>query len=102
MLMPFYDIIISNSNALVEYYKSFGWHIEKRMQVIHNGIKLKHQNRKFSSNKSNEPITILGVGRLTKTKRFNIFIDIIARLNQNQPIKAIIAGIGPELNYLKQ
>ncbi len=101
MLLPFFDTLLSNSWALVDRYKSYGWGIENKITVIHNGIEVDENCDRRYEKAAGEPFVILGAGRLTKIKRFDVFIDIIARLKQAYPIYAIIAGDGPELENLK-
>lgn len=41
------------------------------------------------------PVVILGVGRLVPQKRFDLFLEVLAKLSVEFPIRGIIAGDGP-------
>lgn len=101
MLLPFFDILLSNSRALVEHYRSYSWGLENKMKVIYNGIETEASYERSYEKVSGQPYVVLGAGRLTRIKRFDVFIDIISRLNKIFPIHAIIAGDGPEIENLK-
>lgn len=92
--VPFFDRIVTNSSQIVAHYAKFGWGLEEKCQVIFNGITI--DSLPVFPRKEAEPLRIIGAGRLTTTKRFHIFADIIARLSSELTISAILAGDGPE------
>jgi len=101
ILMPFFDTLVSNSQALVDHYKTYGWGLEDKMKVVYNGIDVNGDFRRKYEKAPGKPYVIFGAGRLTKIKKFNVFIDIIARLKKEFPIRAIVAGDGPDIDLLK-
>jgi len=100
-LLPFFDILVTNSQALVMHYTTYNWGLEDKMKVIYNGIKVNGFYKRNFEKATGEPYFIFGAGRLAKIKRFDVFIDIVARLKQDFPVQAVIAGDGPELQHLK-
>lgn len=48
-------------------------------------------------------IDLLGVGSLIPLKQYEVFIDVVADLKQNQPhIRAVLCGAGPEEGRLRE
>lgn len=102
ILSPFYDKIIVNSNALLRYYSSFDWDLASKINVIYNGIEI--QGSRLTANfshHSEKPFVILGAGRFSEVKRYDLFIKIIAQLRNEFPINAVLAGEGDEFENLK-
>lgn len=101
ILLPFFDTLVSNSLALVNHYSAYGWGLENKMKVIYNGIEVCSDFTRNYEKEKGKAYFIFGSGRLTEIKRFNIFLDVIARLKKEFSIRAVIAGEGPEINNLK-
>jgi glycosyltransferase involved in cell wall biosynthesis len=99
-LLPFFDLIISNTSALIKQYKTYNWGLEKKMVLVYNGISFKQ----FDDPKLNKNniFTIFGAGRLTAVKNYSQFIHIVSVLHKEGfNIQAKIAGDGEELVKLK-
>ena len=72
---------------------------ERNIEVIHNGVNLKHFNIK--RNLYENP-TIVSLGRLMRYKRMDILIETIPEVRKSIPnIRVLIAGSGEHLAYLK-
>jgi len=102
ILMPLVDTIIVNSLALKRYYLSFNWNFASKIKVIYNGIEIPEEKSVKVERTSETPFIILGAGRLTRVKQFDLFIKIITQLKNEFPVKAVLAGEGSELENLKQ
>ncbi len=100
LLMPFFDVILSNSRALVPHYQSFGWSLEDKIQVIYNGIEMDSGLPKSNKKKKNSEWLILGAGRFSGIKQFDQWIQIVHRLSQKYPVKGVLAGDGAEKSNL--
>ena len=74
-------------------------HHIKPQQVIPIGV----DPDEFPEQNITRDIDVLGVGSLIPLKQYDVFIEIISRLNQElPPVKAMICGKGQEENKLKQ
>lgn len=101
MLLPFFDLLVSNSLALVNHYKTYNWGLEKKSKVIYNGIRLDQGFKRNYEKNAQQPFIIFGAGRLVAAKRFDIFVELIARLKKEFWVHGMIAGDGPEIENLK-
>jgi glycosyltransferase involved in cell wall biosynthesis len=96
-----YDVILTNSNRIKEKYISYNWGLEEKITVQYNGFKFK-DNSKPQDFIRKDSYTIIGVGRLTDVKGFDLFLKALLILKEkNYNIKGIIIGDGPKYNDLK-
>ena len=72
-------------------------HGVKPQYVIPNGV----DPRLFPPQVNKRDIDVLGVGSLIKLKQYDLFIDLIAKL-ENPNIRAVICGKGPEEKALAE
>lgn len=78
-----------------------------RIQVIYNPIvtpELQEKSKAFFEHpwfRTGEPPVILGVGRLTAQKAFNVLIEAFARVRKSQPARLLILGEGEERPMLE-
>jgi glycosyltransferase involved in cell wall biosynthesis len=72
---------------------------KKNIEVIHNGVNLKHFNIKKDLY---ENPTIVALGRLMRYKRMDILIETIPEIRKAIPnIRVLVIGSGEHLSYLK-
>ena len=94
LILPYFDKIITNSNKIKNLYASYDWDLSNKTEVIYNGfqspVDIPHLEIDID-----KPL-ILGAGRLTETKRFDRFIDIVEKVSKRFAVTAIIIGDGPE------
>lgn len=89
--------IIAVSGAVEEYLKK--WKIrDGSIRVIYNGI---DANKFIRTRNPNEKIIIGALGRFTKQKAFNVLIEAI-NIIRNENIECRIAGFGEEESNLKR
>ena len=85
-------MLASNSRAAVRNLVNLGVS-ESRLFFLPNVV----DNSHFApgSSPQADSFGILGVGRLVPAKRFDLFLEVVAKLNLKFPAKGIIAGDGP-------
>ncbi len=104
LLLPYFDTIITNSQAIVDQYSAYKYNLHERIQLIYNGMPVA-EKRPILAEKLNPTgaIRILGCGRFTSVKRFDRFIHLVHYLQQAKfDVKATLIGSGPELSALKE
>lgn len=99
-LLPFFDVIISNTEYLKIKYSEYNWGLESRIKVIYNGIR--SSDVKMDTFIKSR-LLIFGAGRLSHIKNYSLFIKLIKRLlEDNIEVEAAIAGEGEEKEKLKK
>jgi glycosyltransferase involved in cell wall biosynthesis len=79
-----------------------------RIAVLHNPVvipSLLSQSHEILDHPwfaDNEPPIILGVGRLTEQKNFDLLIDAFAAVRSKRPARLVILGQGPERDALEE
>lgn len=98
--------LVTVSNPMKAFYvKTLNCKSEK-ITYIPNCTRLNEnlknrQSIRESLGLQDQDIAIITVGRLVQLKRFDIFIDALAGLNNQHSLKAFIVGDGPEHDKLK-
>lgn len=102
LLVSCCDVLVCNCRHLARYYRSFGWGLNGKIKVIYNGLPSFAAARSGEPGGPGRPVVVLGAGRLVRVKRFDLFVDIIARLQDSLPVLGILAGAGPEMAALQE
>jgi glycosyltransferase involved in cell wall biosynthesis len=100
LLVNKFTDIITNSTKIKSQYSSYNWGLENKTHVIYNGFNKPSSIDSLKINKS-KPI-IMGAGRLTSTKRFDVFLDVCQKVNDEIPIQIFIAGTGEGKSSLEK
>jgi GalNAc-alpha-(1->4)-GalNAc-alpha-(1->3)-diNAcBac-PP-undecaprenol alpha-1,4-N-acetyl-D-galactosaminyltransferase len=92
------------ANALIlqtkEYKKAYTQNLQQRIRVIPNGVH--HVETNATLSKSQQPITIISVGRLSPVKGMDILITAFASIKDTFPeIRLLILGDGPSQQELQ-
>ncbi len=92
----FSDVIIGNSNSVLELIRSDGFFKNKEL-LINNGIKIKP----FNDKKLNDPISILTVSNLRQVKNIGLIINALPELLKRfKKIKITCIGDGNQKKEL--
>lgn len=81
--------------------------LPSQIQVIYNPIVTPDLHKKSKTSlehpwfRTGEPPVVLGVGRLTSQKAFNVLIEAFARVIKSQPARLLILGEGEERPMLE-
>ncbi|HXC06553.1 MAG TPA: glycosyltransferase, partial [Bacteroidia bacterium] len=90
------DEIITMSQRLRDNLSGLGIPSGK---IIPLGIEL----LKFSTQKGDRTLDLIGIGALTELKNYSLFIDLVAALRETHPaIRTEIIGEGPQESLLRQ
>ena len=91
------DLVIVMGHGAADYFRSKG--ITSRFEIVPGGF----DALKYSPREVNKKYDLILVGRLSKVKRVDIFLEAIAELKKSIPeISAVIVGDGPDSNMLKE
>jgi len=83
------DVLVSPTNWLLAWHKNYGFKGGREI-VIPNPVQLGLQkNRQFQ-----KPYTLLYVGRLTRDKGFDVYFDLVSKLNHDLVRKFVVIGDG--------
>jgi glycogen(starch) synthase len=90
--MEYADLIMPVSNFTASNIEKFYGISRNKMAVVHNGSR---KVRAFKSRRKYEEKTVLFVGRLTRQKGPEKFLDIAAKvLEKNPDVRFVMAGVG--------
>lgn len=102
----FIDGIITNTKSIKELYESYGWFEHDFVQVVYDGLVLPEKldvidlYKEFTLLPGSK--VILGTGRLSEQKRFDLLIQVAAMAKkQNLDWSFVIAGTGRLESELK-
>ena len=104
---PWADDIIAVSKGVADNLTLAAGLSPERIQVIYNPIVTPDLQKKSKSLlehpwfSTGEPPVVLGVGRLTAQKAFNVLIEAFARVRKSQKARLIILGEGEERPMLE-
>ena len=104
---PWADDIIAVSKGVADNLTLAAGLSPERIQVIYNPIVTPDLQKKSKSLlehpwfSTGEPPVVLGVGRLTAQKAFNVLIEAFAQVRKSQPARLIILGEGEERPMLE-
>ena len=95
--------IAANSQQSISRLSRKGFAAEK-LFYLPNVIDAQQFSPDLKRRAAMQPFTILGVGRLGPEKRFDRFLDIVARVSHaaNAPVSALIAGDGKQRSLIQE
>jgi len=96
--MEYADLLIPVSNFTSENIQKY-YHIDKhKINVVHNGSNV---IKPYKSERRYKEKTVLFVGRLTRQKGPEKFLDIASKvLERNQNVRFVMAGVGDNFKHL--
>lgn len=103
-LLRFSDQVIAPSNGVKSDFANYYNYPQDKITVINNPINLK-KIKQLAEHPPSFPLPakyILGVGRLTQAKGFDILIQAYAKLENKDEIKLVILGEGPDRKKLEE
>jgi glycosyltransferase involved in cell wall biosynthesis len=101
------DGIIVNTKSLKTLYEGYGWFEDDFVRVVYDGLEVPEQYRKIDLHEafglSPGSRVIMGTGRLSKQKRFDLLIHVAALAKKNgKNWSIVIAGTGDLLSSLRR
>ncbi len=90
------DLVIVMGTGAAEYFRSKS--VRTRIEIVPGGF----DSDKYCPGETKKEFDLILVGRLSKVKRVDIFLEAIANLHKQQmPLTAVIVGDGPDGPDLK-
>jgi glycosyltransferase involved in cell wall biosynthesis len=91
------NLIVVMGTGAVDYFKSRG--VEQQIEVIPGGF----DSREFSKTTQEKIYDLIIIGRLSKVKRIDIFLNTVKILNDCKGgVNAVIVGDGPDFKKLHE
>lgn len=108
LFYPLSDQVIAVSNGVATDLMTEIGLPENKLTVIYSPVVSSFMFRKSDEEldhpwfKKNQPPVVLGVGRLSRQKGFDVLIQAVIKARETTPIRLIILGEGSDRNKLKK
>lgn len=99
--LGFYDVVICNSNSVLESVRSYPESYKSKTTILHNFVERDINPPIERSLKVSNEIVFLAVGRLSTQKRFDVIIEAM-NIIASDKYRLLIAGDGELRTYLEK